>query len=41
LLTLRPNNRGVAYWAAAAGSCYFAFHTAILDAIVWATLFRT
>jgi hypothetical protein len=41
LFTLRPNNRGAAYWAAVAGSCYFAFHTAILDAIVWAGLFRT
>ena len=40
LLTLRPNNRGASYWAAVAGSCYFAFHTAILDAILWATLFR-
>jgi len=41
LLTLRPNNRGAAYWLAVAGSCYFAFHTAILDAIIWAALFRT
>ena len=41
LLTLQPNNRGPAYWSAVAGSCYFAFHTAILDAIIWAALFRT
>jgi hypothetical protein len=31
---------GVAYWLAVAGSGYFAFHTAILDAIVWAHLFK-
>jgi hypothetical protein len=40
LLTLRPGNRGAAYWSAVVGSCYFAFHTAILDAILWASLFR-
>jgi hypothetical protein len=37
---LEPNDRGVAYWFAVVGSCYFAFHTFILDAIVWAALFR-
>jgi len=31
---------GVAYWLAVAGSGYFAFHTAILDAVVWAHLFK-
>ena len=41
LLWLRPGNRGVSYWAAVAGSTYFAFHTAILDAVVWAALFRS
>jgi hypothetical protein len=40
LFALRPRNRSKAYWAAVVGSCYFAFHTAILDAILWATLFR-
>ncbi len=40
LLALRPRNRGVSYWAAVVGAGYFAFHTFILDAIVWASLFR-
>lgn len=40
LLSLQVRE-GVAYWLAVAGSGYFAFHTAILDAIVWAALFRT
>jgi len=40
LFTLRPRNRSKAYWAAVAGSCYFAFHTLVLDAILWAALFR-
>ena len=31
---------GVSYWLAVAGSAYFAFHTAILDAIIWAALFK-
>jgi hypothetical protein len=40
LLTLRPRNRDKAYWAAVVGGCYFAFHTFVLDAILWAALFR-
>lgn len=40
LLALRPDTRGVAYWLAVAGAGYFAFHTAIMDAIIWATYFR-
>jgi hypothetical protein len=40
LFTLRPRNRDRSYWAAVAGSCYFAFHTFVLDAILWAALFR-
>jgi len=40
LLSLHSKNHGTAYWLAVAGSGYFAFHTAILDAIVWAALFR-
>lgn len=40
LLSLEEKGSGVAYWLAVAGSAYFAFHTAILDAIVWAALFR-
>jgi hypothetical protein len=40
LLTLQGRAPGTAYWLAVAGSGYFAFHTAILDAIVWAALFK-
>jgi hypothetical protein len=40
LLALRPGNRGKAYWAAVVGSWYFAFHTFVLDALLWAALFR-
>ena len=35
---LEPKGRGAAYWLAVAGSTYFAFHTFVLDAIVWAAL---
>ena len=40
LLTLQGKVPGTAYWLAVAGSGYFAFHTAVLDAIVWAALFK-
>jgi hypothetical protein len=40
LLSLQTKTSGVFYWLAIAGSGYFAFHTAILDAIVWAALFK-
>jgi hypothetical protein len=40
LLTLHGKTPGVFYWLAVTGAGYFAFHTAILDAIVWAALFR-
>ena len=40
LLTFQTKNHALSYWLAVAGSAYFAFHTAILDAIVWAALFR-
>jgi len=40
LITLQGKVTGIAYWLAVIGSFYFAFHTAILDAIVWAALFR-
>jgi hypothetical protein len=39
LLSLQTRE-GVAYWLAVAGSGYFAFHTAILDAIIWAALYK-
>lgn len=40
LLSLKTKYSGVAYWLAVVGSGYFAFHTAILDAILWAALFK-
>jgi hypothetical protein len=40
LLTLQGKVSGISYWLAVVGSGYFAFHTAILDAIVWAALFK-
>jgi hypothetical protein len=40
LLSLKDASQGIAYWLAIAGSVYFAFHTAILDAVVWAALFK-
>ena len=40
LLTLNGKVPGVSYWLAVIGSGYFAFHTAILDAIIWAALFK-
>jgi hypothetical protein len=40
LLTMQGKVPGAAYWLAVVGSGYFAFHTAVLDAIVWAALFK-
>jgi len=40
LVTMQGKVPGTAYWLAVAGSGYFAFHTAILDAIFWANLFK-
>ncbi len=40
LLTMQGKVPGAAHWLAVIGSGYFAFHTAILDAIVWAALFK-
>ena len=40
LLSLQTRVPGISYWLAVVGSGYFAFHTAILDAIVWAALFK-
>lgn len=40
LLTVDPDDHDAAYWAAVVGSCYFAFHTFVLDALLWAALFR-
>jgi hypothetical protein len=40
LLSLKTTNHGIAYWLAVTGSGYFAFHTTVLDAILWAALFK-
>lgn len=40
LLSLQTKVPGIAYWLAVAGSGYFALHTVILDAIIWAALFK-
>ncbi len=40
LFALDVETRSVAFWVAAIGSCYFAFHTFVLDAVFWAALFR-
>ena len=39
-INLKPRIPGLTYWLAVAGSGYFAFHTAILDAIIWTALFK-
>ena len=39
-LSLQDRDPGIAYWLAVAGSGYFAFHTVVLDAIIWAALFK-
>jgi len=40
IFSVQPRLPGVSFWLAAVGSGYFAFHTMILDGIVWAALFR-
>ncbi len=40
LVSLQTKESGIAYWLAVIGSGYFAFHTAVLDAIIWAALFK-
>jgi hypothetical protein len=40
LLSLQTKNHDLPYWLAVVGSGYFAFHTFVLDAILWAALFR-
>jgi hypothetical protein len=40
LLSLQPRIPGIFYWLSVAGSGYFAFHTVILDAIIWPVLFK-
>ncbi|MFC2062640.1 hypothetical protein ACFLS8_01645 [Chloroflexota bacterium] len=40
LLSLQTRDSGISYWLAVAGSGYFAFHTAVLDGIIWSVLFK-
>ncbi len=40
ILSIQIKIPGVSYWLAVAGSGYFAFHTMVIDAIIWAALFR-
>jgi len=40
LLSLKGDRPDTAWWLALVRSGYFAFHTAVLDAIVWAALFK-
>jgi hypothetical protein len=39
LLGLQTQTPDASYWLAVVGSGYFAFHTVILDAIIWIALF--
>jgi len=41
LLTLKTREPHLHYWLAFAGSVYFAFHTVVLDMILWPALFKT
>ena len=36
----RGPSHGLAFWLAIIGSAYFAFHVAVLDALLWPALFR-
>lgn len=40
LFSMHTKETGIAYWLAVFGSAYFAFHTAILDAIFWPIFFK-
>lgn len=40
LISLHTKETGFAYWLAVAGSVYFAFHTAVLDMILWPIFFK-
>lgn len=40
IFALDVDSRSVAFWFAAVGACYFAFHTFVLDAMIWTALFR-
>ena len=40
ILSLETKTPSVPYWLAVVGSGYFAFHTAVLDGIIWSLLFK-
>ncbi len=40
LLSLQPRDSSFVFWLAVAGSAYFAFHTAVLDMLLWPYLFH-
>ena len=40
ILSLETKTPSVPYWLAVIGSGYFAFHTAVLDGIIWSALFK-
>jgi hypothetical protein len=41
LLGIQPRPSGWAFWLAVVGAGYFAFHTTVLDAIIWPVLFKS
>lgn len=40
ILSIQTKIPGISYWLAVVGSGYFAFHTMVIDGIIWAALFR-
>ncbi len=40
LISLHTKEVGLSYWLAVIGSIYFAFHTVVLDMILWPILFK-
>lgn len=40
-LLIAYSGSGTSYWLAVVGSCYFAFHTAILDMLLWPVFFKS
>jgi hypothetical protein len=41
LLGIQPRPSGWAFWLAVVGAAYFAFHTTVLDAVIWPVLFKS
>jgi hypothetical protein len=40
IVSLHTKETGTVYWLAVAGSVYFAFHTAVLDMLLWPVFFK-